>query len=339
MKCLQRYCTSNEKKKVMICISMCLLFNVLLVWFSLCVGTVNVKTADVIAALAGEKSMESNIIMNIRIPRTCAAFLVGMALSAAGLIIQSVLDNPLAGPNILGINTGAGLGYLISNVFFQKFMGAGFFGSFIGAVVTTYIVLFVAGKIGNSRKTTILTGIAVNSIFISFIDIIIQFYPESLGYHQNFKVGSFTGITIDKLYVPMIVIFILLCFLIFAEMELQIIKMGDEVAISLGLPVARWKNLMLLSAAVLIGISVSICGILSFIGLIVPHICKKVIGENVKHLLLMIVLFGGGFTLLCDILARTVLSPYEIPVGIVSSMLGGGFFLWLLFRRRENDYN
>ncbi|BBF41610.1 ABC-type Fe3+-siderophore transport system, permease 2 component [Lachnospiraceae bacterium KM106-2] len=278
------------------------------------------------------------MILHIRLVRSLSAVIVGMALAITGVIIQTILNNPLAGPNIVGINAGAGLGFIIASILFGESMGLPLIGAFAGAMITIRIVLAVSRKIGASRKTTILTGVAVNSLCNAFIDGILVWVPESLAYNQYFKMGSFSGVSFEKLGLPAILIIITMVSVILLHNEMDVLKMGDEIAKGLGLATDRWRNLFLIGAAILVGASVCITGILGFIGLIVPHMGRVLVGEQSKPLLIVSMLLGGIFTLLCDTAARMIFQPYEIPVGILISFIGGGFFIWLLFHHKGERY-
>lgn len=279
------------------------------------------------------------IFLYIRWPRTVAALLAGGALATAGVLIQAVLNNSMASPNVIGVNAGAAFFALLAvSLFPGKVPLAP--AAFLGALITALFIYGLALRAGLSRSSLILAGIAVSSILNAGVDAISLLFPdESIG-STAFLLGGFSGITIKRVgqAVPFLSVGFLLA--LFLAAELNILQLGEESAISLGLSVKRTRFLATLAAALLAGSAVSFAGLLGFVGLLVPHMARRLIGRDHRWLIPASALLGASFVLLCDVLSRILFAPYELPVGIVMSLLGGPFFLYLLLRgkrRRVND--
>jgi len=293
---------------------------------SLCVGPVTVS-------LFAQDSLSRYIVAYVRLPRTLACLLAGMALAVSGAIIQSVLANPLAAPNIIGVNSGAGLMVALSCAAAPQnpLTSAA---AFLGALAGVLLVLFLAQRTGAARITVVLAGIAVSNIFSAGIDAVVTFFPDALNGYSDFRIGGFNNLTLAKLNPAGFMILAgVLCALLAAG-ELDILALGADTAQSLGLNVRRWRLLLLAAAAALAGAAVSFSGLLGFVGLIVPHMARRLVGEQSRPLLAACALGGAALVTLCDLLGRTLFAPYEVPVGIVLSLAGGPFFLWLLLRQR-----
>ena len=206
--------------------------------------------------------------------------------------------------------------------------------AFLGAVVAMLLIYTLARLTEASRITLVLAGIAVSSILSACIDAIVTLVPETLVNVNAFRIGSIAGMTLNKLYIPGLYIFTSIILLFSLGHELDVLALGDEMAASLGMNVKRYRLFFIFGAAMLSGAAVSFCGLLGFVGLIIPHASRFLVGNEVRRLLPISVLLGAAFVTLCDILARVMFAPYEIPVGIVMSFIGGPFFLWLLIHRK-----
>lgn len=288
--------------------------------------------------IEGLKNINNNagykVIFKARLLRILACILVGSALSVAGLLLQVMLNNSLAAPGTVGINSGAGLSIVIVSLF-ASISGIGLtISTFIGAFLTAMLIYLIARVTGASRNKLILAGIAISRLFSAAIDAICYFSPSVLTNKLSFQLGSFTRISMSSLiFSGMLIILGLIGALIISK-YLSILSLGDDVAISLGLDVKLTRFLLLLIVAVLSAGAVSIAGLLSFLGLIVPHIIRKLIGvENQRRLVILTILFGSSLTLLCDLLSKTIFMPFELPVGIIMSLIGIPFFIFLLFSK------
>ncbi len=300
---------------------------------SLCLGAVDVTLEEL---LRGD-GVALRIFWYARVPRTAACILAGAALSVAGCILQHVLANPLASPNIIGINSGAGLGVTLCAaaglVSGWAVAGAAFLGAFGAALA----VAGAARAVGASRTTVILAGVAVNAFLGAICDGVTDLVPEAALLGADFRVGGFGAVHGGRLLAAGTVIaagLILACCL---SNELELLSLGEDIAQSLGLNAARLRTVFLALAAALSGGAVSFAGLLGFVGLMVPHALGRSGVRECRHLLPLCALWGGAFVTVCDLAARMVFRPRELSVGILLSALGGPFFLWLLKHRRDGD--
>ncbi|WP_278184040.1 FecCD family ABC transporter permease [Gilliamella apis] len=281
-----------------------------------------------------------NIWCNIRLPRIILAIIVGMALASAGAVMQGLFRNPLADPGLLGISSGASLMVGITILFPAVFppimvlygkMVAAFAGSLFICVL---IYLYSLNEQCNLAKM-ILLGVAINAIIgavmggLSYISDESQLRQISLWSMGHLGKGSW-----DLVIVSLSLIFPALLCLIKLAHQLNILQLGDEDAHYLGINVERTKRYLLLLCAVLIGASVAVSGIIAFVGLVVPHMIRLQIGANHKWLIPGSALGGACLLLLADTLARTLVAPTEIPVGLLTSLIGGPYFLWLILRHK-----
>lgn len=284
-------------------------------------------------------SPASSIFWDIRVPRVLMAYVAGAALAISGAAFQAMFRNPLATPFTLGVAHGAVLGsavYLWLGLSFEFFWfsGVSFFG-FLGAVAAIAVVYGLTRlKKGFSVSTILLAGVAV-SFFFSSLVLFIQYVSdfskslhimrwmmgglESAGYHSVLDVAPLVLVGSASI--------------LFFSKELNLLVSGEEIAASRGVDLLRSKVVLFLSASLMVGGVVSACGPIGFIGLIVPHLCRFIFGYDHRFLLPAVLLAGGAFLAICDTLSRTLIAPAEMPVGIITALLGGPFFLWLLFRR------
>ncbi|MGN0578182.1 MAG: FecCD family ABC transporter permease, partial [Ruminiclostridium sp.] len=231
-----------------------------------------------------------------------------------------------------GVNSGAGLAVTICTALgiyggWQLSLSA-----FLGGFTVVMLVSLGARKCGASRGTVILIGVAVNSLLGAVTDAIVTFFPDVGVMSNNFKIGEFSAVTYDKLLPAAIAILLTAAVLLTLTNELDVLTLGDESAKGLGMNTALMRTLFLLLAALLAGCAVSLAGLVSFVGLIVPHAVRRIAGSKASRLIPLCGLFGGAFVCLCDTAARTLFAPYEIPVGIIMSFFGAPFFLFILIK-------
>lgn len=303
---------------------------------SLLVGSVKMPPGVVFDALTGRdrESTLSRIILYSRLPRTCAAFLAGAALAVAGVIIQTVLNNPLASPSIIGVNSSAGFAVAFVCAFWPAAQRYTPFIAFAGALAGVLLVMALSQSTVAARITVVLAGVAISNLFSAGIDAIITLVPDALNSVSDFRVGGFTGVTMSQLGPAAAIIAISLVTVFSLAHQLDILALGTDTAKSLGLAVGRMRVVFLVLAAALAGAAVSFCGLIGFVGLIVPHAMRRIAGEDNGILLVASAMGGAFFVLICDLIARVLFAPFEIPVGIVLSFAGAPFFLWLLFKQR-----
>lgn len=280
----------------------------------------------------GADSADTKIFWYVRFPRVAASLLCGAALAVSGAVIQSVLANRLASPSIIGVNSGAGLAVTLCSAFGVVGGWKLSFFSFIGALVSVTVVSMGAKKWGASRGTVILMGVALNSLFGAVSDTVVTFVPDVSIMSNDFRVGDFSSVTYAKL-IPAAVMILAATALIFTlSSELDVLTLGDENAKGLGLNTSVMRVVFLILSALLAGAAVSIAGLLSFVGLIVPHIVRRIATNRSAHLLPLCALFGAGFVTLCDTLSRVIFAPYELPVGIIMAFIGTPLFIFILIK-------
>lgn len=302
---------------------------------SMCLGAVAVAPGDILPALLGRSGgAAAQIVRYARLPRTCGCLLAGAALAVSGALIQSVLGNPLAAPNIIGVSSGAGLAAALCGALAPSAALALPIASFAGALAGVLLVLFIAEKTGASKLTLVLAGVAVSGMFSAGIDAVVTFVPDALAGYSDFRIGGLANLAMSRIVPAFWVIVIALALILSLAGELDVLMLGAETAQSLGLRAKPLRLILLILAAALAGAAVSFSGLIGFVGLIVPHIMRRLLGEDSLPLLAGCALGGAVCLTLCDLLGRLLFAPYELPVGIVLSLAGGPFFIWLLIRQR-----
>ena len=312
------------------------LLTLLLALLSLGLGAVPISPMEVLRALLGngEDTVQRRIVLYVYLPRTCGGLLAGMALAVSGAVIQRVLANPLAAPNIIGVNAGAGLMTALCCAAAPKALALTPLAAFLGALAGVMLVLLIAERTGAARITLVLAGAAVSSMFGAGVDAVLTFFPDSLNGYSDFRIGGLSNLSMARVIPAFWVILAAFVILLSLCGEMDVLALGLETAQSLGLSARPLRLLLLTLAAALAGAAVSFAGLLGFVGLLVPHIMRRLVGEESLPLLLGCALGGAAMLTGCDLLARLLFAPYVLPVGIVLSLLGGPFFIWLLLRQR-----
>ena len=319
-----------DKKRVF-----CLALGLLLLGalLSLCLGAVRLTPGELLGAIVnGPKDTAGFIFWYSRLPRTLACMLAGGALAAAGSILQSVLGNKLASPGIIGVNAGAGLAVTVCCAFGALSGWTVSLAAFGGALAAAATVMALARKAGASRTTVLLSGVAMNSILGALRDAVTTLVPEAGMLSGEFRVGGFSSVVAARLIPAGILIAAALVVAMTLCNELDVLALGEETARSLGLSVGALRGLFLLMAALLAGAAVSFAGLLGFVGLLVPHVARRFVGGESRFQLPLSILLGAGFVTACDLAARLLFVPYELPMGILMSVIGGPYFLWLLLK-------
>lgn len=306
---------------------------------SACLGASGIALGSLMRAIfSGDReSAAARIFWYVRLPRILAAVVAGASLSTAGLLLQSVLRNPLAAPSVIGINSGAGLCALLCMALVPSAAQWTPFAAFGGACAAAFAVYLLARLTGSSRSILVLAGVAVNSILGAGMDAIVTLIPEAVVSRSAFSIGGFANTTMRQLgFAAPLCGVALLAALLFRR-ELAVMSLGDDVAHSLGLRVERYRALFLVAAAMLSGAAVSFAGLIGFVGLISPHMTRMICRNDARLQIPIAIVFGAALCLLCDLIARMAFAPYELPVGIVLSFLGAPFFLYLLLVRKKRS--
>ena len=312
---------------------------VALSFLSLSLGAVHIKISEIIDCFffSAIDSPKEKILRFVRLPRIIACIAGGAGLACAGSIIQSVLRNPLGSPNIIGVNSGAGFALSIASVLLPSSVILFPVVAFIGSLITVFLVYALGLKSGSSKYAIILSGVVVNTLFSALSDAMQVFFPDTIFARSAFRIGSFASVMPKILYPAAILIVIALAVSFLLKDMLDVLSLGDEVASSLGVNVPFARGSALIIAALLSGASVSFSGLLGFVGLIVPHIVRSLVGNEMGVVLPFSALCGSLLVLLCDLIARTAFSPYEVPVGIFLALLGCPFFMFLLLNKKKSE--
>lgn len=280
-------------------------------------------------------SPDARILLYVRLPRVCASLLAGAALAVSGVLVQAVLHNPLASPNVIGVNAGAGFFTFLTLALLPQFPQAAPLGAFLGALLATLVIYAVAAAAGAGKLTILLAGVAVSSVFSAGLNGIKTFFPDTLYNGSSFLIGGFSGVSFRDLSPAWALILPALLGALLLARQTDVLCLGEETAQSLGLPVGAVRFGLILLSCLLAGSAVSFSGLLSFVGLLAPHIARRLFGTSHRVLVAASCLLGAGFVTLCDLLSRLLFAPYEIPVGVLLSLLGGPFFLFLLLCGRS----
>ena len=276
---------------------------------------------------------QSMIIWNIRMPRTIVGALVGMNLSLAGAILQAVMRNPLADPHIIGISSGAGLAGVAIMILYPEMEFLLTPVAFVGAMLAAVIIYILAWKNGIKPVRIILAGVAVSAFLGAGISGLMIFYSDRVHGALMWMVGGLAARSWPHVQIILPYAIIGLVLALCASAYLNVLQLGDEMARGLGVNVEVTRILCTALAALLAASSVSVVGLLGFVGLIVPHAARLLVGSDYRFLLPAAALLGAATVTLSDTFARVILAPVELPVGIIMAFLGAPFFLFLL--RRE----
>lgn len=265
------------------------------------------------------------IILNVRLPRILGAALSGIGLTAAGVIYQSILKNPMAEPYVLGVSSGAAFGAALSIVL-NLFLTPVF--ALLGAITASFSVIFISGNSSSSNRI-LLYGISFNFFLSSMLTLLISFNHKRASDIMFWTMGSFATMNYTKVLTLLVVLIIVITITYLLRKELNIFTLGSDTAKSLGLNVKKYRVLLLTIASIITGIIVSFCGVIGFVGLIIPHLARIFVGSEHKRVLSLSLPTGAVFMVLCDTLARNLLIN-ELPVGIITSIIGAPIFIYLL---------
>ncbi|NWQ41585.1 iron ABC transporter permease [Bacillus sp. EB106-08-02-XG196] len=328
-------------------------FLLLSILLGISIGTVSVPIFTIIQIIISKlfglisqdqiDPMFSSIVLNIRLPRVILAGLVGASLAIAGAAFQGLLRNPLADPYTLGVSSGASVGAVLT-LFFQ--LSIPFIGSFtlpllsiLFSWVTIFLVLAFARKIERSMRveTIILTGIIFSSFLGAIISLMIALTGDELRQIIGWLLGSVSmrGWEYIKIILPFFVLGSVI--LIFNTKELNAMSFGEERAHHLGVNVQKRKLMILTAGSILTGAAVAVSGTIGFVGLVIPHLSRLLWGPDHRHLLPLSIITGSGFLILADLISRTIISPTELPIGVITALFGAPVFALILLQRKRTE--
>ncbi|MFA5659328.1 MAG: iron ABC transporter permease [Oscillospiraceae bacterium] len=305
---------------------------------SIAVGTVHFSISDIICTIKGKPPVgyAEQIIMNVRIPRILTGIFVGMNLGVAGVLLQGILRNPMASPNIIGVNSGAGLAAVIIMTLIPGKVMLIPFSAFVGAMLAALLIYVLSAGSGNSNTVHIvLAGIAVSSFLNALTSALMTINSDILEVTYSWMLGSLSGRGWSSVQSILPYSVIALSAAVFISPKLNLFSLGDEVAESVGLSIRLYRIIIMLTAAVLAGSAVSAAGTIGFVGLIAPHSARLLTGSDNRCLVPLSAVLGALLLILSDTVARTIFQPVELSVGIITSVLGAPFFLLLLYRKRK----
>lgn len=307
----------------------------------LTLGSSNITPTAFFKALAAKDTSSAayRIVVHSRLPRVLGGLLAGSAFAVSGSILQAVLQNPLASPNVIGVNSGAGLLVLLCSAFFPSRDSLLPLAAFLGALLTALLIFALAMGKGVSRVALVLTGIAISSVLGAGMNCIMILYPDAYIGASNFLVGGLSTLTLKRLEFPLWYILVGFLLAMVMRRDMNIVSLGSDTARSLGMSVTRIRFFLVMTAALLAGAAVSFAGLIGFVGLIIPHALRFLVGNDNRYLVPASIFGGAAFVVLCDLLSRMAFAPYELPVGILLSFLGGPFFIYLIIRSRRKAHD
>ncbi len=309
------------------------------------IGSTNIDLKTILLSiLSYDNSVDSIIVMRLRIPRTIITLCVGGSLALSGSIVQSIFKNSMADPYIIGVSSGASLGAVVAMItgFSQVFFLVTPIFAFIFAIGTTVLVYSISQKNGvSSTETLILSGIAISSLLGSIINFLIYSTMDEFQASKEilfWLMGSFEGKTTSHMLIILPVTIISFIITLRLRRALDLISLGDTQALILGVNVEKIKKTLIIIATVLTSVSVSISGMIGFVGLIIPHISRLIVGSNHKNLIPTSFLLGGIFLTLIDLIIRVIGAYISIRIGVLTSLIGSPFFIYLLIKNKKKSY-
>ena len=306
---------------------------------NVCIGTVKISLEDIIASIGGGQINNSRILWDIRMPRTMAALILGGALALAGYLLQTFFHNPIAGPFVLGISSGAKMVVALVMVFL---MGQAIrvssvtliAAAFLGAMISMGFVLLMSRKV-NNMSMLVVSGVMIGYICSAVTELVVTFAndAEIVNLH-NWSRGSFSGMTWDNVIVMAVVIVVTFVIVFFLAKPLSAYQLGESYAQNMGVNIRLLRVALVILSSILSACIVAFAGPISFVGVAVPHLVKSLLG-SAKPILMIPACFLGGsvFCLFCDLLARTMFAPTELSISTVTAVFGAPVVLWVMIRR------
>lgn len=302
---------------------------------SILIGTVDFSFEEILSITNAHITNElvNKVIINLRLPRVITGIFVGMNLGTAGVLLQTILRNPMASPNVIGVNSGAGFAAVAVMTVFPHLTSSIPIFAFIGALLATTLIYFLS-HVKKNRNTAyiVLAGIAVSNLLNAVTSGMMMLNADILDITYSWLLGSLSGRTWNSVFMVLPYSIFPLTIAILISPKTNLFILGDDMAHSMGLSIRTYRIIIMILASVLAGGAVSVAGTIGFIGLIAPHTARIIIGNDNRFLIPLSALFGAILLVASDTVARTVFQPVELSVGIVTSVLGASFFLWILWR-------
>ncbi|AIF43073.1 iron ABC transporter permease [Virgibacillus sp. SK37] len=315
-------------------------FSVLIIvasMMSLMIGQVSFNLQGIWSGIfQNEDSLARRIIWDLRFPRVLVGLIVGMCLATSGAILQGVMRNPLADPGIIGVSSGAGLAATVIMIVYPAYIALVPLAAFLGALLTALVIYVLSWKGGTSPVRIILVGVAINAVIGACMSALMILYSDRVQSVLPWLAGGIQGVGWNQFEMIIYYAIAALILEIYGIKHIRILRLGDEMAKLLGHNVEKSRFFLIVLSTLLAGIAVSVAGLIGFVGLVVPHILRIMLGGDYKYLLPASALGGGLLVVLADTVARSAFNPIEIPVGILLSFLGGPFFLYMIQRRRDS---
>ncbi|MDM9622590.1 iron ABC transporter permease [Rhizobium sp. S96] len=345
----ERHQAGDRGPLALLVIALLVIGSVLSLLFSVTTGASDASFLDVIANVTGSADAlnmrDRIIIFDIRMPRAILGFLVGGSLAVSGAVMQGLFRNPLADPGLVGVSSGASFGAVVMIVLGGTFAAPVYalmgiyalpVAAFAGGLVTTLLLYRIATSNGQtSVATMLLAGIALGSLATALTGVLIYMANDQQLRDLTFwGMGSLAGATWTKIAAAAPIILLSFAAMPFMARGLNAITLGEAAAFHMGVSVQRLKNIAIVTVAAATGASVAVSGGIGFVGIVVPHVLRMVIGPDHRYLLPASALLGGSLLIFADVLARTAVAPAELPIGIITAAVGGPFFLWILLRQR-----
>ena len=301
-------------------------------------GSANLTLRQVMEGLLQPEAQtpQSQILWVVRLPHVTACLLAGIGLAVSGVLLQTATNNPLAGPNIIGVNAGAGFAMVLAMCCWPMAFRWLPLMAFVGAFACTLVIVLVARRAGGSRVTIVLAGVAVSTLLSAATSLLRLRYPDLAVSYTYFSVGGVSGVTFSQLILPGTLIVTVFVAAMLLAGKMNLLCLGDHLVHSLGVRAKLLRTLALVLASASAAAAVSFAGLLGFVGLMIPHIARRVTStSDVRRLLPAAALLGAALVILSDLLGRVLFAPSEIPAGIITALLGAPFFFVLLLQRRN----
>lgn len=298
-------------------------------------GSVDINLSDVVNVILGnaENTNHYKIIIDIRLPRILYAVLIGGGLSISGAVFQAILMNPLAEPYILGISSGGTFGAVLSFVIGVSFIGTQLF-AFLGAFLVMLLVFMLGKRYGNLEPNTLLlSGVMIGAFFSAAILLVMIFLQDSLRTAIYWMVGSLSFAKWNNLWMVGITVIAISLYFTAYSYKYNLLTLGDDASKTLGVNSAKFKNITYFLGSILIGAIVSVSGIIGFVGLIVPHVCRMIWGLDNRMIIPSSFFIGAIYLIIADTIARSIIAPSELPVGSITAIIGVPIFIYLLKTR------